>query len=273
MLTWITHRWEHTPEWSYTSKLLISKHQQVQLLEAASVLVAMNNDAATPPDSAKDFHSDQESASPAASPFSGQHDGQSSADTTPPPQMEHHIAESYSSSSYGPSKRFSTGNAFSRSYQSTPSSNPLYNSSIPSVSGFGSYQRQSVERSPPSSGIGANISEDDAGLAAAVELLSCSFGTPRTRPTVMSPDIPPVPPLPVQYASLGGFSGSTLTPIHQNSHSESYRHHSLHGEHVDRDVKMEESEESMADDDDDYDFRSRARSDEDDDGVFGRMEE
>ena len=30
--------WEHTPEWQYTSKLLISKHQQVQLLEAASVL-------------------------------------------------------------------------------------------------------------------------------------------------------------------------------------------------------------------------------------------
>lgn len=36
------HLWEHTPEWSVTSKLLISKHQQVQLLEAASILVSLN---------------------------------------------------------------------------------------------------------------------------------------------------------------------------------------------------------------------------------------
>lgn len=36
------HLWEHTPEWNVTKKLLISKHQQVQLLEAASILVSMN---------------------------------------------------------------------------------------------------------------------------------------------------------------------------------------------------------------------------------------
>lgn len=38
------HLWEHTPEWSVTSKLLISKHQQVQLLEAASILVSLNEE-------------------------------------------------------------------------------------------------------------------------------------------------------------------------------------------------------------------------------------
>ena len=38
------HLWEHTPEWNVTKKLLISKHQQVQLLEAASILVGMNHD-------------------------------------------------------------------------------------------------------------------------------------------------------------------------------------------------------------------------------------
>lgn len=38
------HLWEHTPEWNVTSKLLISKHQQVQLLEAASILVSMNEE-------------------------------------------------------------------------------------------------------------------------------------------------------------------------------------------------------------------------------------
>lgn len=38
------HLWEHTPEWNVTNKLLISKHQQVQLLEAASILVSMNEE-------------------------------------------------------------------------------------------------------------------------------------------------------------------------------------------------------------------------------------
>ncbi|KAK9453448.1 hypothetical protein V1511DRAFT_76864 [Dipodascopsis uninucleata] len=38
------HLWEHTPEWTMTSKLLISKHQQVQLLEAASILVSMTEE-------------------------------------------------------------------------------------------------------------------------------------------------------------------------------------------------------------------------------------
>ncbi|RCK60892.1 hypothetical protein Cantr_08121 [Candida viswanathii] len=41
------HLWEHTPEWNVTKKLLISKHQQVQLLEAASILVGMNEQGAT----------------------------------------------------------------------------------------------------------------------------------------------------------------------------------------------------------------------------------
>jgi hypothetical protein len=34
-------RWEHTEAWGRTSKLQISKHQQVQLLEAASILVRL----------------------------------------------------------------------------------------------------------------------------------------------------------------------------------------------------------------------------------------
>jgi hypothetical protein len=38
----VNGRWEHSPHWSQTSKLLISKHQQVQLLEAAQILVHMN---------------------------------------------------------------------------------------------------------------------------------------------------------------------------------------------------------------------------------------
>lgn len=43
------HLWEHTPEWNVTKKLLISKHQQVQLLEAASILCSMNDKESSPP--------------------------------------------------------------------------------------------------------------------------------------------------------------------------------------------------------------------------------
>lgn len=270
-------RWEHTPEWSYTSKLLISKHQQVQLLEAASVLVNMNQDGTTPPDSAKDFQSDQDSASPAASGSSGQHDGLSSADTTPPPQLEAHPVNSYSGSSFASRpKRYSSGNGFSRSYQSAPSSNPLFAGSAPNGSGFGQYHPQSSERRPLSSGISAGAQEDEAGLAAAVELLSCSFGTPRSGPVTLPPDVPPVPPLPARYQSyqtqsvLSG-SGSTLTPSFQaRVVSTSF----VRGNSDERrdDVNMEDNEGSIGDDEE-YDSRSRGRSDEEDDGVFGRMEE
>lgn len=44
------HLWEHTPEWNMTSKLLISKHQQVKLLEAASILVSMNEESEQKPE-------------------------------------------------------------------------------------------------------------------------------------------------------------------------------------------------------------------------------
>jgi len=248
--------------------LLISKHQQVQLLEAASVLLAMNQDGTTPPDSAKDFQSDQDSASPAASGSSEQHDGTSSADTTPPPQQD--MFNAYNSGSYtGRHKRYSSGHSFSRSYQSAPSANLLPGGSVPNGSGFGHYRQPSHERRPLSSGISRN--QEDEGLAAAVELLSCSFGstgTPRTvLPVTLPEDAPPVPHIPAQYLSQSNL-GSTLTPGQHPRQTESTRHQV----HLDGDVKMEESEESVADDDE-YDQRSRGRSDEDDDGVFGRMEE
>ncbi|KAF8519081.1 hypothetical protein JB92DRAFT_2036500 [Gautieria morchelliformis] len=34
----VKHRWEHSPHWREASKFLLSKHQQVQLLEACHVL-------------------------------------------------------------------------------------------------------------------------------------------------------------------------------------------------------------------------------------------
>ncbi|KAI9497489.1 hypothetical protein BDB00DRAFT_748811, partial [Zychaea mexicana] len=37
------HRWEHSEQWGLTSKLLLTKHQQVQMLEAAAILVSMDS--------------------------------------------------------------------------------------------------------------------------------------------------------------------------------------------------------------------------------------
>jgi len=36
----VKHRWEHTEYWADASKLMLSKHQQVQMLEAAAILAA-----------------------------------------------------------------------------------------------------------------------------------------------------------------------------------------------------------------------------------------
>lgn len=260
-------RWEHTPEWNYTSKLLISKHQQVQLLEAASVLVQMNHkDAATPPDSAKDFASEPESASPAASGYSEQHDGRSSADTTPPPH-----AEAFNTGRDA-SKRYSNGSGYARSYQSA-SSGGFLAGSVPNASGFGHMRHGSSDRRPPSSGLN-NTGKEDRELAAAVELLSCSFGSNGgSRDARLPHDAPPVPPVPAQYLDQAAFTSTSFI----NSYSSrqmpesftrgEFRHEFRHTE----DVKMEDSDGSVIDDDDDR--RSRVRSEEEDDGVFGRMEE
>ncbi|KAK7062898.1 hypothetical protein VNI00_000395 [Paramarasmius palmivorus] len=43
----IKHRWEHTPHWRESSKYVLSKHQQVQLLEAAAILSHLSPDSAT----------------------------------------------------------------------------------------------------------------------------------------------------------------------------------------------------------------------------------
>ncbi|KAL7900967.1 hypothetical protein HDV64DRAFT_267267 [Trichoderma sp. TUCIM 5745] len=257
-------RWEHTPEWSYTSKLLISKHQQVQLLEAASVLVAMNGNpderSVTPPDSTRDFASEPETASPAASGYSEQADGRSSADTTPPPTAED--GPTFDTTAYR-EKRFSSGSVFSRSFQSPQPQNPLLRGSIPNLNGFDHVRSGSIDAGPD-----AMIGEDDHELAAAVELLSCSFGSnngSRNVVTTVAEDAPPVPPVPAQFLDqAASFVSTGFINSFPSRQPESFTRGEMR--RGSEDVKMEDSE-------DDFDMRSRARSDEDDDGVFGRMEE
>ncbi|PTB64276.1 hypothetical protein BBK36DRAFT_1207295 [Trichoderma citrinoviride] len=260
------HLWEHTPEWSFTSKLLISKHQQVQLLEAASVLVAMNGNprerSVTPPDSARDFASEPETASsPAVSGYSDQADGQSSADTTPPPISEQGMA--FDTSAYR-DKRYSMGSVFSRSFQSPQPSNPLVFGSIPHARGLDYGRSPSMDHRPSSSGINAN-GEDDHELAAAVELLSCSFGSANPVITHVE-DAPPVPPVPTQFLDqAASYVSAGFINSFPSRQPESFTRGEMR--RGSEDVKMEESE-------DDFDMQFRARSgDEDDDGVFGRMEE
>ncbi|ODA80109.1 hypothetical protein RJ55_03067 [Drechmeria coniospora] len=259
------HLWEHTPEWSYTSKLLISKHQQVQLLEAASVLVAMNGkeSEATPPDSAKDSASELDSASPAASPYSEQAERQSSTDTTPPP-----MAEVFSFGALSYRDRFNNvGADFPRSHQS-PSLKPSLLSGGISSPAFGHFRQPSHERRPPSSGAN-RTGQEDRDLAAAVELLSCSFGSNNGSYATMTlaADAPPVPPVPAQYRGQDlSLSSTAFINSFPSRQPESFTRGELR--RGSEDVKMEDSG-----DDDDFDLRSRARSDEDDDGVFGRMEE
>ena len=177
--------WEHTPQWQLTSKLLISKHQQVQLLEAASVLVAMNSEGNPTNDS-------DNSSSPAASGSSERDEDLSSAETTPPPQAD---------GAYQNRKRYSnTSSAYSRSYQS------VFSESAPGENGF-THRRQwssSSNNRPMTAETSITESyrdEDPQDLAAAVGLLSCSYGTPKSGPIGMHSDIPPVPPLPEKYAN------------------------------------------------------------------------
>ncbi|KAK1781711.1 hypothetical protein QBC45DRAFT_38202 [Copromyces sp. CBS 386.78] len=271
------HLWEHTPEWSYTSKLLISKHQQVQLLEAASVLVAMNNKpttGTTPPDSTHEFHSDQDSASPAASGYSDQPE-RSSADTTPPPQLD--TLSNMTGFPMSFTKRQSTGSGFAQSYQSAAFGSSVAGS-VPVGSPFGGHFRQlslmSSDQRPTSSGRNAT-GKEDRDLAAAVEGLSCSFNSNAgPRSFHLSADAPPVPPLPNQYLgqSLGLPLGSFINSYPSRA-PESFTRGELRQSYRNErdDVKMDE--DSVMDYDDEEDMRSRARSDEDDDGVFGRMEE
>ncbi|MCJ1474914.1 hypothetical protein MMC13_003574 [Lambiella insularis] len=267
--------WEHTPEWSYTSKLLISKHQQVQLLEAASVLVTMNQDVVPLSEFLKASDSENSSASPVLFTSSDADDDDvSSVETTPPP-----IGEQVDFTAYDGArneKRYSSNSSvFSRSYQSAPSAS-IAASSVPTAASYGSFHHLAYQRRPSTTGNTSLVygaAEDETALAAAVEL--CNFnGTPRTGPLQMD-DVPPVPPLPARYASHNAIrpvSGIGYPSI-QDLGLPPPLTHRLSDE---RGSKMPDRVPRVTnEDEEDYDQRSifHGRSDDDDDGVFGLMEE
>lgn len=272
-----------------TSKLLISKHQQVQLLEAASVLVTMNHD--DPPDESAELESEFSSGSPDADALSELRDGISSAETTPPPMEEEEEDDDDFEMSGMPTqwaKRPSVSNAsgFSRSYQSIPSSS--YNDSAPLHSPAFSHFRNSSIDTRPSTADTRLHEDDEADLAAAIGL--CNFGTPRTGPVSMTPDVPPVPPLPARYLDSSShpsnqsphsaLSRPTMEAARRDSEANIFLSRSLNPSlsykvSDEREIRTggNEAQESRQRRNADVDFSNRSAPDDDDDGVFGRMEE
>lgn len=220
----------------------------------------------TPPDSAKDSNgSDRESASPAASGYSDHRGGQSSANTTPPPQSES-FGFTPRSISVG-AKRYVSGSGLTQSLRQAGAGSFIAASAPNGSSGFGHFRQLSVDQRPTSSGLN-KTGRDDRDLAATLEMLSCSVGSNASRTAGAAIDAPPVPPLPIKYFDSVDLSSSFMTmgsfPIQPESFARA--------EYVREETKMDTGSEGQVDDED-FDMRPRARSDEEDDGVFGRMEE
>jgi hypothetical protein len=197
---------------------------------------------------------DSDASSPEASSSDPQSDAMSSKGNSPPPLAE----ESYSHgiSSGRVDKRLSSNSSvYSHSYQSSVFSDGRQ---------YLVHSRQlSSDNRPTTSGTSVTsfTDEEREEMSAAFNLLSCSYGTPKSGPIVVSGDIPPVPPLPAQYISQATehLSGSTITGV-PNAKSSFVR-----GRH-DEDVDM------MVEDHDVHAHTS-GRSDDEEEGMFGKMEE
>ncbi|CAN8097246.1 unnamed protein product [Discula destructiva] len=254
------HKWEHTPEWAQTSRLLISKHQQVQMLEAAKILIALPAQSSTPPESTF------EPSSPSLSGgFSEQMDGQSSARTTPPPQMDGysdmHMDMDEATFSMASDDEDDAGGAFSRQFRND--------------NAFGSLNsRRWLEPSPTPAPASGDIDEP---MARAVALLSCSYNSNGGSLTgQFSHDIPPMPPVPVQFldqVSLGQSPFLNSFPNPSQAPESFTRGESFtSGGTFTRSATRRNVDTRMEEDDDDDDSRSRSRCDEEEDGFFGEME-
>ncbi len=246
----------------------MSKHQQVQLLEAASVLVAMNQEADAPADA--NGHPSA-SDSPDASGSSASRDGMSSVHTSPPPPAEDEYAFMFSSREHkaqAAKRRSSNASTHSRSHQSVYSISTHTDGTSPGTPGF--YLQG------PGGADWKTIDDEAADLAAAVGLLSCSFGTPKTGPLGPLDEIPPVPPLPARYTNLPSQDFSANKGGHVSERGRGYSSSIRQPGLADRKSAWPpaNSEDVAVDDEvDDRPSGIRGRSDEEDESVFGRMEE
>ena len=182
--------------------------------------------------------SESSGESPAASGPSDHQDEVSSRSSTPEQGGEGDQSKPVPPRANGPSRQNSYNSAFSRSFAST-SGHSFAASSAPAESAdLYWYRSAALQRRPSMSSQSHYSSDEQADVAAAAEgLVSCSLGTPKRGSTYLPDDIPPVPPLPAQFA------GQASRPV---SFNKGYS----------TDVEMSDV---------------RAREDEDE-GVFGHME-
>jgi len=135
------------------------------------------------------------------------------------------------------------------------------------------------------------ITPEDEALAAAIELLSCSFNTPVMGPTVPLGSVPrgiaglSSPPV----SGRPGFLGPPLNDVVEMKREEGEEGDDVRMEDLEerRNMMMEdgdedeEGDEEEGDEDEDEDededreevWKRRGRSEEEEDGVFGQMEE
>ncbi|EWC48330.1 hypothetical protein DRE_02099 [Drechslerella stenobrocha 248] len=301
------HLWEHTPEWSYTSKLLISKHQQVQLLEAASILVSMKPN--TPPTSA---------SSTASYSMMNDSSNDSTSEDSPPPMFERISSpqpggRSRAISSAGqPTRRHGSHSRaaapYSRSYQHPPIGSSFGGKSITPVASPTSMRPTQVMSSGLLSPRSVSGQQDDESLAAAVQMLSCSFGsTPvlgPTNPVLKTGNVPSLPLASPSNDFRGLGSPHTLTADYMTSNpvaqQSDIRGTAAKAFNENEDVDMDDSDgdkveisprssryhgrfggpEGVVLDKDERDTtrpatrgKNGAKHDDDEDGVFGKMEE
>ena len=248
----------------------------MQLLEAASVLVAMNGGGPQSSEQAIGGLSDHSSASPAASASSEIHeDYPSSASTTPPPVGAEGV-------SYA--KHRNAGSDLSRSYQSTYGASTASWDGARDVHGWTAHHRQHSDDIRSTLAVSASVNgsqhgdEEQADLAAAVGLLSCSYGTPKSGPTLLPPDVPPVPPLPAKFMaqSLNQQDGSSSIgdsiPAEREPVS-SYRYHQYEANDEEAKAQMEIDNESGCDNQSTEPPNNSGSYNEEEEGVFGKMEE
>lgn len=191
-------------------------------------------------------------------------DGQSSARTTPPPQMDDMDMDEMNFSMASDDEDDSRG-ALSRQFRND-------NGNADLSSSFRRYLEPSPTPAPTSG-------EADDHLAKAVAMLSCSYNSSGGSLTGQLPnDLPPVPPVPVHFLGQASLGQSPFLNSFPSQAPESFTRgqaftapqsftrgqpFTLGEQGRDVDSRMEE---------DDDDSRSRSRGDEEECAFFGRME-
>jgi len=169
------------------------------------------------------------SSSPAASGSSDMRDDSSSPEFTPPPVGEHNIER------FG--HQHNNSSEYSRSYQSVFSETANDDHHPFTHNRNWSASTNSRPVTATTSIAESYKDEDPADLAAAVGLLSCSYGTPKSGPLFLGQDVPPVPPLPEKYQAY-----------HQSTLLQSRTQHRRH-EDVDMGEESDAADHRSHDDD------------------------